>query len=70
MVGDADAVEAALAVEINHLRHREFAVGIIGVDVEIAQEHLREVFNCLKYLCKLRCACSHVQQAQKENQAG
>ena len=42
MVGDADAVEAALAVEINHLRHGKLAVGIIGVDVEIAQEHLRK----------------------------
>ena len=41
MVGDADAVEPAFAVEVNHLRHGEFAVGIIGVDVEIAQEHLR-----------------------------
>ena len=39
MVGDADAVETALAVEIHHLRHGQFAVGIIGVDVEIAEQH-------------------------------
>ena len=40
MVGDADAVETALAVKINDLRHGQLAVGIIGVNVKIAQQHL------------------------------
>ena len=40
MVGDADAVEAAFAVKINNLRYAQFAVGIIRMDMEIAQEHL------------------------------
>jgi len=37
VVGDADAIEAAPAVKINHLRQREAAVGVIGMDVEIAK---------------------------------
>jgi hypothetical protein len=41
MVGDADAIETALAVKINDLRHAQFAVGIIRVDVKIAEQHLR-----------------------------
>ena len=41
MVGDADAVEAAPAVKIHHLRHGQFAVGVIGVNVKIAQQHPR-----------------------------
>ena len=38
MVGDAEAVEAALAVEVDELGHGELAVGPGGVGVEIAEE--------------------------------
>ena len=40
VVGDADAIETMKPVKINHLRHGQFAVGIIGVNVKIAQHHL------------------------------
>ena len=40
MVGDANAIKAAFAVKINDLGHAQFAVGIIGVDVKIAEQHL------------------------------
>ena len=43
MVGDADAIEPAAAIEIHDLGQREPAIGVIGVDVEIAKQHARSV---------------------------
>ena len=41
VVGDADAVKTAFAVKINNLRHGQLAIGIIGMNVKIAKQHLR-----------------------------
>jgi len=48
MIRDADAIKAAFAVEIDNLRHTHFAVGIIGVDVKITEQHLRAAAVALR----------------------
>src|SRR5271169_5137392 len=39
MVRDADAVETAPAIEVNHFRERQPAIGVVSVDVEVAKLH-------------------------------
>ena len=41
MVSDADAIKSAATIEINHLRERQPAIRVVGVDVKIAKQHAR-----------------------------
>src|SRR5688572_20674142 len=39
MIRDANAVEPQVAVEVNHLGRGQLAIRIVGVNVEIAEQH-------------------------------
>ena len=45
MVGDTNTVKATVAIEINHFRERQPAIGIVGVDVKVTKLHTRRGRN-------------------------
>jgi len=45
VVGDADAIEPARPVEVDDLGHGQAAVGVVGVDVKIAEQRAAGAFG-------------------------